>query len=288
MKTTLAFASIVTVSVFAQAPNSLRGQASQPVEPFRVIGDIYYVGAAGISSHVVVTPQGLILIDTGTQQMLPGLRANIEKLGYSLRDVKIILSSHAHWDHVEGHAGMKEVTGAQVMALGEDAAAIASGIDNSALGADGWEPTKVDRILKDGDTVTLGGVTLDAHLTPGHTKGCTTWSTTVQENGRSYLVVFVGGTSINQGVKLLGNTRHPGIVDDYARTFKVLRSLKADVLLAQHPGMYRMAEKLERLKAGAPQNPFIDPEGYQQFIADTERRYLEQLRQEQSAKPSAR
>jgi metallo-beta-lactamase class B len=288
MKSTFVLASILTAAGFAQAPNSLRGQASEPVAPFRVIGNIYYVGAAGISSHVIVTPQGLILLDTGTQQMLPGLRANIEKLGHSVRDVKIILSSHAHWDHVEGHAGMKEVTGAQVMALGEDAAAIASGIDNSALGADGWEPTKVDRILKDGDTVTLGGVTLRAHLTPGHTKGCTTWTTTVQENGRSYLVVFVGGTSINQGVKLLGNTRHPGIVEAYARTFKFLKSLKADVFLAQHPGMYGMAEKLERLKAGAPQNPFIDPDGYLRFLGDAERNYLDQLQEEQAAKPSAR
>ena len=179
MKSVFAVASLLTASVFAQTPNPLRGPGSQPVEPYRVIGNIYYVGAVNISSHIIVTPQGLILVDTGTEQMLPGIRSNIEKLGYRLRDVKIILSSHAHWDHVEGHAAMKELTGAQVMALGEDAAAIASGIDSSAAGAQGWKPTQVDRVLKDGDTVTLGGVTLQAHLTPGHTKGCTTWTTTV-------------------------------------------------------------------------------------------------------------
>ena len=149
----------------------LRGDGSRAVEPFRIIGNIYYVGGEGISSHLIVTPAGLILLDTGTLQMLPGLRASIQKLGRKLTDVKIILSSHAHWDHVEGHAAMQDLTGANVMAVGEDAAAIAAGVDNSALGAEGWKPTKVDRVLKDGDTVALGGVTMTAHLTPGHTKG---------------------------------------------------------------------------------------------------------------------
>ena len=151
-----------------------------------------------------------------------------------------------------------------------DASAIATGIDSSALGGEGWEPTKVDRILKDGDTVTLGGVSLQAHLTPGHTKGCTTWTTTVQENGKTYSVVFVGGVSINPGVRLLNNQRYPGIAEDYARTFRTLKRLKPDVFLAQHPSIYRMAEKLQRLKAGARENPFIDPEGYRQVVSDAE------------------
>jgi metallo-beta-lactamase class B len=143
--------------------------------------------------------------------------------------------------------------------------------------------TKVNRILKDGDTVTLGDVTMRAHLTPGHTQGCTTWTTTVQDAGKSYLVVFVGGISINQGVKLLGNMRHPGIIEDYARTFRVLKGLKADVFLAQHPAIYGMAEKLERLKAGSSSNPFIDPQGYQRAIAEAESRYVKQLADERAA-----
>ena len=280
--TTFAFAMILTASVYSQT-DPLRGPGSQPVEPYRVLGNIYYVGAAGISAHIVVTPQGLILLDTGTREMLPGLRANIEKLGHKLTDVKIILSSHAHWDHVENHAAMKELTGAQVMALGEDAAAIASGKDNSALAGEGWTRTKVDRILKDGDTVTLGGVTLAAHLTPGHTKGCTTWTTTVAESGRSYGVVFIGGISINDGVTLLGNARYPGIADDYARTFRVLKELKADVFLAQHPAIYGMAEKMRRLTAGAPRNPFIDPSGYRRVVDEAEALYLKQLAREKSS-----
>lgn len=173
------------------------------------------------------------------------------------------------------------------MALGEDAAAIAGGIDNSALGGEGWNPARVDRILKDGDTVALGGVTLQAHLTPGHTKGCTTWTTTVQENGKSYVVVFIGGVSINEGVRLLADARHPGIVEDYARTFRTLKALRPDVFLAQHPAIYGMAEKMKRLKTGAPQNPFIDPEGFQRVVREAEASYLKQLEKERSAPKEA-
>jgi metallo-beta-lactamase class B len=262
----------------------LRDAGSRPVEPSRIIGNIFYVGAEGISSHIIVTKAGIILLDTGTLQMLPGLRANIEKLGHKLSDIKIILSSHAHWDHVEGHAAMKDLTGAQVMAVGEDAAAIAAGVDSSALGAEGWKPTKVDRVLKDGDTVELGGVIMTAHLTPGHTKGCTTWTTTAEENGKSYAVVFIGGISINEGVKLIGNTRHPGIADDYARTFRTLKGLKADVFLAQHPSIYGMAEKMQKLKQGTTPNPFIDPDGYRRVVSEAEAAYLKQLEQEKQTK----
>jgi len=284
MKSVLALTSILTVGgLLAQAPNPLRGEASQPVEPYKVIGNIYYVGAVNISSHIIVTPEGLILLDTGTQEMLPGIRTNLGKLGYTLKDVKIILSSHAHWDHVEGHAAIKELSGATVMAVGEDAVAISSGIDNSAAGAQGWNSTEVGRVLEDGDKVTLGGVTMQAHWTPGHTKGCTAWTITVEEDGESYSVVFVGGTGINRGVKLLDNKRHPSIVEDYARTFRVLKDLPVDVFLAQHPSMYGMDDKLERLKAGATANPFIDPEGYQQFLVEEEGKYLKQLEEERAA-----
>ena len=284
MKFVFALTSILTVGgLLAQAPNPLRGEASQPVEPYKVIGNIYYVGAVNISSHIIVTPEGLILLDTGTQEMLPGIRTNLAKLGYTLQDVKIILSSHAHWDHVEGHAAIKELSGATVMAVGEDAAAISSGIDSSAAGAQGWNPTEVGRVLEDGDKVTLGGVTMQAHWTPGHTKGCTAWTTTVEENGKSYSVVFVGGTGINRGVKLLNNKRHPSIVEDYARTFRVLKDLPADVFLAQHPSMYGMAEKLKQLKAGATANPFVDPEEYQRFLVEEEGKYLKQLEEERAA-----
>jgi metallo-beta-lactamase class B len=269
----------VAVLALQQAP----APGSQTVDAYKVIGNIYYVGSTDISSHVISTKAGLILLDTGTTQMVPVIRANVEKLGFRVEDIKIILSSHAHWDHVEGHAAMQALTGAQVVALGEDATAIANGVDNSALGAQGWRPVKVDRILKDGESVTLGGVTMQAHLTPGHTKGCTTWTMTVQEGSRSYLVVFVGGISVNEGVKLVGNTRHPNIIDDYARTFRVLKDLHADVFLAQHPNIYGMAEKLQGLKAGGSPNPFIDPQGYQRAISEAEGRYVKQLAAERAS-----
>ena len=282
MKIVLIVALLLALPSPAQVQNPQPAQGSQAVAPYRVIGNIYYVGATDISSHIIVTPQGLILLDTGTEAMVPVIRASIEKLGYRMQDVKIILSSHAHFDHVEGHAAMKALTGAQVMAVGEDAAAIASGVDNSALGASGWTPARVDRVLKDAEIVTLGDVSLQAHLTPGHTKGCTTWTTTVQENGRAYRVVFVGGISVNAGVRLLGNTRHPTIVEDYARTFRVLKELNADVFLAQHPSIYGMAEKLDRMRAGSPRNPFIDADGYRRAISDAEGRYLRQLAEERA------
>ena len=275
---------LVLVVISGLVPSAVQQprQGSQPVEPYKVIGNVYYVGSVDVSSHIIVTRQGLILIDTGTTEMVPIVQSSIQKLGHRLSDVKIILSSHAHWDHVEGHAAMKQATGARIMALGEDAAAISSGRDSSALGGGGWTPAKVDRVLKDGDTVTLGEATLRAYLTPGHTKGCTTWMTDVMDGGRSYAVVFVGGTGINQGVRLVGNTRHPGIIDDYAKTFRVLKELRPDVFLAQHGRLYGMEEKMRRLQTGAGGNPFIDPEGYRKFVAAQEAAYLKQLAEERS------
>ena len=253
---------------------------TEPFEPFRVAGNLYYVGTRGVSSFLFVTPAGNILLDTGVDEAVPLVRANVEKLGFKISDIKIILASHAHFDHVGGHAQMQQLTGATVMALGEDAKSISSGTDISALGGPGWKPAKVGRVLKDGDTVTLGGVTLTAHLTPGHTKGCTTWTTRVQQDGKSLFLVMVGGTSINGGVKLLNNTRHPSIVEDYARTFRVLEELKPDMFVAQHPGMFRMEDKVRRMKAGEA-NPFIDPQGFEAFVAAGEQAYLAQLKREQ-------
>jgi len=288
MKATLALVPVLALTAAAPlAQQKAPALGTQIFEAYRVIANIYYVGATDVSSHAIATRAGLILLDTGTTQMLPMIRANVEKLGFRMQDIKIILSSHAHWDHVEGHAAMQALTGAQVMAVGEDAAAIASGVDSSAIAARGWKPVKVDRVLKDGETVTLGNVTMRAHLTPGHTKGCTTWTMTVQDGGKSYLVVFIGGISINDGVKLVGNTRHPSIIEDYARTFRVLKELKADVFLAQHPAIYGMAEKVQRLKANPSSNPssnpFIDPQGYQRAVSDAESRYVKQLAEERAS-----
>lgn len=257
---------------------------SKPVERFCVIDNIYYVGAAGISSHIIETTEGLILLDTGTTTMFESIQSNLKQLGFEPADVKIIISSHAHWDHVEGHYAMQKLTGAKVMAVGEDARAIMEGVDNSALGGDGWEQTPIDRVLKNGDSVTLGNVTMHAHLTAGHSKGCTTWTMKVGDGDQAKLVVFVGGTSINAGVKLLENERHSTIADDYRRTFQLLKSIQADVFLAQHPSIYRMKEKRAAMSE-AKTNPFIDPDGYQKFVAGEEQKYVVQLQKESAEQP---
>jgi len=269
-----------TVCTAQSITDALRVRWSQPVEPFRVIGNIDYVGTNQISSHIIVTSEGLILLDTGTTLMTPMIQENVEKLGHAITDIKYIISSHAHWDHVEGHAAMKKLTGAKIVALGEDAASITSGIDTSALGGDGWTPAKVDRTIKHGDTLTLGDTTLTAHHTPGHSKGCTSWTTTVSEGGKSYDVIFIGGTSVNGGVNLLNNERHPSIAEDYATTFARLKKIHPDVFLAQHPSMYRMDGKRRALKNGAQKNPFINRDEYKIFLVQEEAKYLERLAKE--------
>jgi metallo-beta-lactamase class B len=279
----IAAVSALLLAVFAgQASVQVSPSWTEPFAPFRVAGNLYFVGTRGVSSFLLTSSAGHILIDTGMEQAVPQIRGNVENLGFAMRDIKIILSSHAHFDHVEGHAEMQRLTGATVMAIGEDAAALSAGRDNSALGGPGWKPVKVGRVLRDGDTVTLGDVTLTAHLTAGHTKGCTTWTTTVVDGGKPLRVVFLGGTSINAGVLLLGNARHSSIVADYERTFKVLKELPADIFLAQHPNMFDMEKKVARMNTGGG-NPFIDPKGYATFVANAEASYLAQLKRERDS-----
>src|SRR5881397_3204899 len=264
------------------------GQMSEPVEPFRIIGNIYYVGARNIASYLITTPQGHIMIDTGTREMHSVIRANLDKLGFKLQDIKILLSGHAHFDHVQGHAAMKKATGAKVMALGEDARALSAGIDKSPLGDEGWEPVKVDRVLKDGDTVTLDGTTLRAIWTPGHTPGCTTWTTTVQEKSRPYSIVFQACGAPNAGMKLVGNTRFPTLVEDTLRSFRIQKTLKPDIYLPMHPEAY-FAGKVERIKAGETPHPLLDPQAYATLIAETETNFQKRVQEERgkTSQPSA-
>ena len=234
------------------------GPYSQPEEAFRLVGNIYYVGAKNIASYLVTTPQGHILIDTGTTEMTPVVTASVEKLGFKLRDIKIMLSSHAHFDHIGGHAAMKAATGARVMAIRQDAEALEAGKDLSPLGDEGWMPVKVDRVLKDGDTVTLGGTTLHAVWAPGHTPGCTVWRTSVPDGGRVYSVAIFGCGAPNAGVALIGNQRFPTLADDARATIRKLKMLRPDIYVTGHPQML-FAGKVERMKAGERPHPLIDP-----------------------------
>ncbi len=253
----------------------------QPFEALRIAGNVYYVGTRGLSSFLIVTPGGGIIIDSGEAESVPFIRANIERLGFRLSDVKVLLTGHAHFDHVGGHAELKRLTGARVMVMDADRQALESGIDRSALGGPGWKPVAIDRVLKDGDTVTLGGYTLTAHLTPGHTQGCTTWTMATTENGKKYQVAFTGSVTINQGVHLTDNARVPAIAEDYAQAFRVLHGLKADVFVAQHGSVFQLEDKARRAALSPRANPFVDPDGYQRFVSQSEQTYLKQLADDQ-------
>ena len=234
------------------------GAYSQPVAPFRIIGNIYYVGAANIASYLIATPQGHLLIDSGMTEMHDGIIGSVEQLGYAVSDIKILLASHAHFDHIEGHALMQRRTGAQVMAMTGDAEALESGHDNSALGAIGWEPVPVARRLKDGDTVTLGGTTLRAIHAPGHTRGATIWMTGVEDDGRRYTVAFLTTTTPNPGVELFGNPRHERVVEDTRSTFRKLKAEREpDIVLVGHP-QAMFAQTAERMRKGERPHPLLN------------------------------
>lgn len=258
----------------AQAARAVvRGQTktdwSAPFPPHKVIGNIYYVGSSELASFLITTPQGDILINSDFEATVPVIRASVEKLGFKFTDIKILLGSHAHGDHMEGDAMVKELSGARVMAMEQD-------VPWLRKMTPGNKPHPIDKILKDGENVTLGGTTLTAHLTAGHTPGCTTWTTKVEENGKSYNVLIVCSVGVNPGTVLVGNKDYPSIADDYARSFKVLRTLPVDVFLGAHGSFYGLQAKYAKLHKGGA-NPFIDPAGFKAYLDDKERAFNTEL-----------
>ena len=221
--------------------------------PHKIAGNLYYVGSQSLASFLIATPEGHILINTNWEDAVPTLQKSVEDLGFDFEDIEIILGSHAHGDHMQGDALVAQLTGARVMAMAQDVPLL-------ERMTPGDKPHPIDRILQDGDEVTLGGTTLVARLTPGHTPGCTTWTMTVEENGQSYDVVIIGSMGSNPGFQFVNNPTNPTIADQYKQGFAVLRSLSPDIPLASHPAMYDMVDKYERL--GQTPNPFIDPAGY--------------------------
>ncbi len=267
-------------AAFAQA-NDLSKSMNQPVEPFRIIGNIYYVGASDITSYLIVTPAGDILLDGGFVETAPMIEANIRKLGFKLADVKFILSSHEHLDHAGGISELQRSTGAKFVAIEQEVAGLTAGTSYPAA--------KPDRVIHDGDTVKLGSTVMTAHRTPGHTKGCTTWATTVTAAGRSYHVVFVGSASVLSMYKLIDKpgapATYPGIEQDYEKTFQVLRSLPCDVFLASHGSLYSLEDKRGIMATKPAQNPFIDPWGYQAYILHAEGAFQKELAAERQPAP---
>ena len=259
---------------------------SKPFPPHRMIGNIYYVGSRGLASYLITTSAGHILINSNLKTSVPMIRASIEKLGFHFSDVKILLISHAHFDHDAGSAEIKQLTGAEYMVMDGDVGVVESGGKSDfQYGNDpalAYPASKVDRVLHDGDEVKLGDTVLTAHKTAGHTRGCTTWSLKVSEAGKNYDAVIVGSPNVNPGYKLVNNVGYPEIADDYTRGFRVLKSLPCDVFLGAHGSYYGLEAKYARLKTGGA-NPYIDPDGYKNYVADREQAFLSQLQKQTAA-----
>jgi len=283
----LALAGCLFAQVNAQAPGS--PDWSEPFPAHRMIGNIYYVGSRGLASYLITTPNaGHILINSNLKTSVPMIRQNIEKLGFHFNDIRILLISHAHFDHDAGSAEVKKLTGngAVYMVMEGDVDVVESGgRSDFQYGDDAtllYPAVKVNEVLHDGNEVRLGDTVLTAHKTAGHTRGCTTWTLKVTDAGKTYDVVIVGSPNVNPGYKLVNNARYPEIADDYARGFRVLQSLPCDVFLGAHGGYYGMEAKYAKLNGGGA-NPYIDPKGYKDYVADREQAFLTELQKQKEA-----
>ena len=260
---------------------------NQPVEPFKIIGNVYYVGASDVTSFLITTPKGHILIDSGFSETVPQIKANVAKLGFKLEDVRVLLINHAHYDHCGGLAELKKLTGARLLASAPDAAVLEDGgASDFRFGGDkafSFAPVKTDELLKDGQEITLGETVLKTYFTFGHTIGATSWTTDVTENGKKYKVIFMSSTT-TLDYTFVDNQKYPQIADDFTKTYQTLKTIKPDVFLASHGQFFDLLGKAERLRAGAKTNPFIDPEGYQTFVAEVSESFENKLKAEKAAK----
>jgi len=270
MSVRLAFVACLTVVCAPLLAAQQRDAWNRPFQPFHVIGNIHYVGAGGVSAFLIVTAEGSILLDGGLPETAPAIVRNIAAIGFRVGDVKYLLNSHAHFDHAGGLAELKRLSGAQMVASAGDAPALRAGTSDMPA-------VVIDRVIADGETLHLGGTTLTAIVTPGHTQGCTTWAMTTTDGGREYRVLFYCSTSVVD--RLVGNATYPQIVTDYERTFARFRTLSADVFLANHPDFFQMELKRTRTTPGGS-NPFVDPAELQRFVATSERAFRETLTRE--------
>lgn len=257
---------------------------NKPVSPFRVIGNIYYVGASEVTSFLIATPEGQILLDGGFEETAPIIQKNVEQLGFKMSDVRFLLNSHAHFDHAGGLASLKQRSGAKMVASLGDKPLLENGGHNDPQFGDSFlfPPVRVEQVIRDGEAVELGGVVLHAVLTPGHTPGCTTWTMQVMDGGKKYDVVFLCSTTA-PGYQLVKNKAYPQIAADYERTFTRLKILPCDIFLAPHGSMFHLHDKLNQLRAGSNPNPFIDPEGYRSFLAESEKAFRQKLQEQTRA-----
>jgi metallo-beta-lactamase class B len=286
----IVFVTAVLAAAALVGPQDARAQREEwtrPFPPFKMIGNIYWVGGYDLSTYLITTPQGHILINTGVGDTAQKIKASVEQLGFKMADVKILTSTHGHFDHVAGMADLKKMTGASLVVSEPDKELLESGGKadfrfGDTAGAR-FEPAKVDRTFKDNEVLALGGTTLTAHLHSGHTKGATSFTTEVRENGRTYRVIIANMGTINPGVTVTGMPKYPGITKDYARTFAAQKDMKIDVWFSSHASQFRMHEKY---KPGDPYNPdrFVDPDGFLESVRRLENAYLTQLAKERAEK----
>ncbi len=260
-----------------------------PAEPTKVVGPIHFVGTRGLSVWLITTPKGHIVLNTGMPASGPLIEASIEKLGFKPDDVELLLTCHGHIDHVGGLAYLKRVTGAQVAAMDTEVELLQSGgktdFNYGSSAAAQFEPVTVDRVVHDGEKITLGDVTLTAHKTAGHTRGSTTWVTNVSDGGRKYVVVFPDGTSVNPGYRLVTNPSYPGILDDYRRTFQTLTALTPDIWLAPHTNVFAFDAKRARAVSGGAE-AWVDLEGYRTWLGFQQMRLQAMIAKEDDAEPT--
>jgi metallo-beta-lactamase class B len=262
--------------------------ADGPFPAHRVAGNTYYVGSRDLATYLITTPEGHFLINSGFEETVPLIRGAVESLGFKLSDVKYLLASHAHDDHVAGHAKLRELTGAKVLVMAGDDTVIAKGGEGQYLYTTArWPACPVDRVLKDGEAVKLGGTTLVARSTPGHTRGCTTWTWQETVDGKPLEVVVIGSPNVNPGYRLVDNNAYPTIAADYAKTFTVLKSLPCDLFLGAHGNYYGMHAKHERLEKKDAGNPFIDPQGYKAYVELKEAAFRKNLAEQQAGGSAA-
>ena len=270
-------------TLFAQADERNRSW-NKPNQPVRIAGNLYYVGANEITSYLITTPEGHFLLDGGFVETAPLIQRNIEQLGFKPSDVKILLNSHAHYDHASGLAELKKVTGAKFVASEGDAELLRHGGHGDFRFGDrlAFPPVVPDRVIHDGETVELGDQVMTAHLTPGHTKGDTTWSARIRDGNKTYDVVFVGSQS-SLDYKFIGQESYPGILSDFEKSFATLHRLPCDIFLASHGNFFHLLEKHERVLRGES-NVFVDPDGYRNYLRESEKDFRDKLaKQKQDA-----
>ena len=287
---TIASAALLTAVASAQTAFREGPVTNQDwIKPFpalHIVGNVYYVGTYDLASYLITTDQGHVLVNTGVGSSVPMIRSNVESLGFRFADIRLLLATHGHWDHVAGMAEIKRLTGAQMLMHEADVPVLEDGGNSDyrflpkGRGAV-YEPVRVDRRLKDGEVIRLGALAITAHHHPGHTKGATSFTFTTRDAGRDYRVGIMNMNGINEGVELLNSPGYPAIVTEYAGTFAKQKQISIDVFLSSHAGQFGLHEKY---KPGAAYDPnrFVDSAGYRAAVERAERAYTAQLQREKA------